>query len=319
MEKKNIFRKDEIRGNSVVSASCSPVLKSYTKAKKLENWVKKSKDLGKVPKILMISSGVNQPVIKTDRELVEEAIKKFQFSNKSSSYLSKSPYNATPDKLPKVKKRRISEFHQKFEEKWLECQELTGNEHFLALISLLDSIIQEDFLFGSYLLRIKSSILNWKKTKESESMKNRLNFENIIPKLCSNSKKLLNRKPKILKSEEIKQSKHDSPNLSNLNIRSESNMAVSATKCFSQLIMPTNSEQIPNNRLEILVQESETLKSKIIKYEQLINALQNRGYPLDSIYINDVLMQVPSVSLENTLVSSPLIDPTILSSDDSLN
>lgn len=315
MEKRMTFKRDEGRKLNVVSTSCSPVLRNYAKIKAWENLGKRNNEVNEIPKILIVSPITDQANVKSDREYRPEEKLKPQISKKSANSNSKSPYNSENNKLPKVRIRRISEFHEKFEKKWIGCRGLTGSEKFQACVDLLDGIIQEDFLFGSYLMRIKNDLQGWKKNFDVEGEKKCLSPGFGAVRQSVNVKRVASRKKLSIKV---------LPNSrKNLNITIQDDVYVRSS--LIPEFKPKNCDQIEINlnkevedSLKALQEENEILKAKQLKYDQLINALNNRGYPIDEIYENDVLNQSPLPQTEYILIS-PLLKDLNLSSDDSFS
>ena len=202
----------------------------------------------------------------------------------------------TPDKLPKLQRNRLGEFAEGFERKLNEVKLMGSWEVVKGCIELIEIVGKEDFLFTSFLMNIGKELARGEKEfrdcRERDKSENCRKFEELKMKgmdlICEGQTITKSSSSNLPKSEILK------PH--NFVIQSpEYHSHSEFTVLESNLNTQSNIEARPRLSLQSqllnfqsLQREVEHLKANDSKYQLLITALKNRGYPVDEVFLYDV-------------------------------
>lgn len=234
----------------------------------------------------------------------------------------------TPDKLPKLQKSRLSEFADGFERKLNEVKLKENWDLVRGCIELIEIVGKEDFLFNSFLMKIRKELLRVEKefrgakgggifgdATKIEELKNgekdkdkdkgfRFDGQTIIKSSSSSLPKSEILKPHNFLIQSPDDRLHSEFKVLESNLNTQSN---TETK-------PRLSSQSQLLNFQSLQREVEHLKENESKYQLLITALKNRGYPVDEVFLFDV-KQSPLIDDGHLRIYKP--DHLSLTSEDS--
>ena len=169
---------------------------------------------------------------------------------------------------------------ENFEEQLRILQTIDILEAITGYFKILDEIIGKSYIFGRVLQSVRSGILRWKEVTDkyardfSNLERQNAEQESVITALNA-EKKHLHSENTHRSGEVIKDEKLDNP-LYKFIPESNCNLFLAEKQDFIEKIQKLESE--------LKVQQV-----KEVKYEKLISALKNRGYPVEEVYSKDVM------------------------------
>jgi hypothetical protein len=257
----------------------------------------------------------------------------------------------TPDKLPKIHLSKLNGFQEKFEQRLEEIKRDEKGNLIGVCIDLLEMVIKEDFIFCSFLQKIKERLLKIQENQGNFGSLNGLNGKNcgyqaqithfmVSERQESHKDKIelnaqtppsylpplnslvmnfdaLKEHHFLIQAQESfrnfqalnKDQKKEDDELKTLE-RFESNADTQSNKDLqTRLTLQQQTIQIQSLKGEI-----SKLREKELKYQKLLTALKNRGYPVDEVYEFDVHKQIHP---DNSHLKPIKLEGLCISSDDS--
>ena len=212
----------------------------------------------------------------------------------------------TPDDLLKVQVGKTGGFVEGFERKLNRVKFQSGSGLVRGCIELIEVLAKEDFLFRALLMKVKEQLVRVEK-ELMEGVEKNFSFRHGAEELRRNGKEKVNGKEVKIEGKTFFPSSSKLPTSA---ILKSHNFLIQSPEIFfpsdhKQPDPPPNrqSKIIPKSQsspkhkavnFQSLHQELTDLKAKDLKYQLLITALKNRGYPVDEVYQFDVHQPVKS-------------------------
>lgn len=244
-----------------------------------------------------------------NKEIHSEKHKKFTDIRISCNNLPDSNFSLIDNMLEKDKFLRVknlkNSFHIKIEKKLENAQKFSNSVAVNDYFDIFEEIIKRDVLFGSYLRKIKTGLMNWYMKNEGL-----LEYCAFLEDKLNKQQSLIN-KHFISNRHEISKSAEPAEPDDHLNL---CNTLPNSIPTYKFIPMNEKSEFDTIEKLKQTVKDlesSNTACQKIIKelensqqafiikekkFNLLLKALHDRGYPIEEIYSKDVLSQnsIPS-------------------------
>lgn len=261
------------------------------------------------------------------KEVHSEKHKKFNDIRISCNNLPDPNHSLAENMLEKDKYLRVknlkNNFHVKIEKKLESIQKFLNSGAICEYFEIFDEIIKRDILFGSYLKRIRAGLRDWYDKNEGL-----LEYCSFLEDKLNKQQSLIN-KHFISNRHEISKSAEPDEILSFSNTLSSSIPAYkfiplnqySDPDCVEKLKITVKDLEARNAEYQKIVEDLENSQKAFVVKEQkfnlLLKALHDRGYPIEEIYSKDVL-SIKSNSSDTTLKKSILEDHIPLSLSSSL-